>query len=104
MTHRHAGAAKLISEQAGSKAGAIASRRAAELYGLEVLDEGIQDFKENITRFIVLSRCGCVFSNTCHCHDAQSAPRLDKTYGPSGAASEAVLCATTCVSRAGTRW
>jgi arogenate/prephenate dehydratase len=36
--------------------GAVASRRAAELYGLEVLDEGIQDMKDNVTRFIKLSR------------------------------------------------
>jgi hypothetical protein len=51
-----AGAAKLLRDQNLLNAAAIASRRAAELYDLEVLDEGIQDFKENVTRFIVLSR------------------------------------------------
>ena len=37
-------------------AAAIASARAGELYGLEVLDESIQDMADNITRFLVLSR------------------------------------------------
>ncbi|GAB4815017.1 hypothetical protein N2152v2_002063 [Parachlorella kessleri] len=56
-----AGAAKQIAEQQLEGVGAVASRRAAELYGLEILEEGIQvsrvkDMTDNITRFVVLSR------------------------------------------------
>lgn len=50
-----AGAAKMVKENEGLDAAAIASRRAAELYGMMVLDEGIEDKKNNYTRFLVLS-------------------------------------------------
>jgi len=53
-----AGAAQMVSTQQLKGVAAVASRRAAELYGLEILDEGIQDFKDNVTRFIKLSRWG----------------------------------------------
>lgn len=51
-----AGAAQTISQQGWRDTAAVASRRAAELYGLEILEDGIQDMENNITRFILLSR------------------------------------------------
>lgn len=51
-----AGAAKQIVAEKMKGTGAIASRRAAELYGLEVLAERIQTYPDNYTRFGVLSR------------------------------------------------
>src|SRR5262249_8595556 len=51
-----AGAAKRIAEERLEHTAAIASKRAAELYGLEVLAERIQTYPDNYTRFGVLSR------------------------------------------------
>ena len=51
-----AGGAKLVAEGTREGAGAIASRRAAEVFGLEVLDEGVQDYASNITRFVLIGR------------------------------------------------
>jgi prephenate dehydratase len=51
-----AGAARLIADDKLERTGAIASRRAAELYGLEVLAERIQTYPDNHTRFGALSR------------------------------------------------
>src|SRR5918992_3003584 len=51
-----AGAAKLIVDEKLDKTGAIASKRAAELYGLEVLAARIQNYPDNHTRFGALSR------------------------------------------------
>ncbi|GIL77877.1 hypothetical protein Vretimale_6510 [Volvox reticuliferus] len=59
-----AGAAQIVARQGLQGVGAICSRRAAELYGLDVLEEGIQDVKDNVTRFIVLSRDPLVINET----------------------------------------
>ena len=49
-----AGAAKRIAEERLEGIAAIASARAGELYGLEVLAERIQTYPDNYTRFGVL--------------------------------------------------
>ncbi|WP_148864375.1 prephenate dehydratase [Marinobacter fonticola] len=50
-----AGAALAVSESSDPTRGAIASRLAAELYGLDILHDQFQDVKGNTTRFIILS-------------------------------------------------
>jgi prephenate dehydratase len=54
-TYDTAGAVKMIKENKMSDSAAIASKRAAELYDMEILDEGIEDGMNNYTRFLVLS-------------------------------------------------
>ena len=49
-------AAKMVSESDDRSIAAIASRETAELYGLEIIAEGINTSSMNTTRFAVLSR------------------------------------------------
>ncbi len=49
-----AGSAKMIKEANLRDAAAIASRRAAEIYGLNILFEGIESNPENYTRFLII--------------------------------------------------
>jgi monofunctional chorismate mutase len=48
------GAARDVAERGDPTHGAIASRAAAELYGLAVLEEGVQDRRDNHTRFVAV--------------------------------------------------
>src|SRR5581483_5714842 len=51
-----AGSAREVAERGDKSRAAIASRLAAEIYGLDILKEDIEDEAHSTTRFIVLSR------------------------------------------------
>ena len=51
-----AGSAREVAEMADKTRAAIATRLAAEIYGLDILAQDIEDEDHNTTRFIVLSR------------------------------------------------
>ena len=51
-----AGSAREVAESGDKTRAAIASRLAAEIYGLDILAQDIEDEDHNTTRFIVLSR------------------------------------------------
>lgn len=49
-------AAKKVAELKDKRIAAIASERAAEIYGLKIIAKNIQDFPENKTRFIAIAK------------------------------------------------
>lgn len=51
-----AGSVKMLKESAAKDTAAIASKRAAEIYEMQIIDEGIEDNQENYTRFLAVSR------------------------------------------------
>jgi 3-isopropylmalate dehydratase small subunit len=55
-TYDTAGSVKMIQEQGLQDAAAIASLRAAELYGMQVLRSHLEDAPDNYTRFLALAR------------------------------------------------
>ena len=55
-TYNTAGAGKAIADRGERGAAAVLSPRAAALFGLEVLADGIGDLPDNRTRFVVIAR------------------------------------------------
>jgi len=53
-----AGSVRIVRDHGLKEEAAIASRRAAEVYGMKVLREGIQGSDENFTRFFAIQKAG----------------------------------------------
>jgi prephenate dehydratase len=51
-----AGSVKMLRESGARDTAAIASHRAADIYGMQILEEGIEDNPENYTRFLAISK------------------------------------------------
>ena len=51
-----AGAAKLVAEAQDRTMAALAPKLAASLYGLDILEENVEDTDSNVTRFVVLTK------------------------------------------------
>ncbi len=51
-----AGSARIVAERGNPSCAAIASRLAAQIYGLDILAEDIEDEDHNTTRFVMLAR------------------------------------------------
>src|SRR5262249_35886655 len=54
-TYDTAGSAKLIRDRRLASTAAIASERAAKVFELDVLESSIQDYADNITRFLIVT-------------------------------------------------
>jgi prephenate dehydratase len=51
-----AGSVKMLKESGDKTTAAVASRRAADIYKMQILEEGIEDHAENYTRFLAIQR------------------------------------------------
>ncbi|CAM1632603.1 prephenate dehydratase [Bartonella apis] len=51
-----AGAAKFIKQAGDRTQAALAPKLAAKLYGLDIIEENVEDSENNVTRFVILSR------------------------------------------------
>ncbi|MCS6784122.1 MAG: prephenate dehydratase [Candidatus Caldarchaeum sp.] len=55
LTYDTAGSVKMIKERKLKNAAAVASEKAANIYGMKILARGIEDYGHNYTRFLVIS-------------------------------------------------
>jgi len=55
-TYDTAGSVKMLKGSDARDTAAIASRRAAEIYEMQILEEGVEDNAENYTRFLAISK------------------------------------------------
>src|SRR6266508_3482092 len=55
-TYDTAGSAKMVADAGSKESAAIASARAGDVFGLTPLASSVQDFDDNITRFLVIGR------------------------------------------------
>src|SRR6201986_4583559 len=51
-----AGSARIVAERGDKRCASLATRLAAEIYGLDILAEDVEDEDHNTTRFVVLAR------------------------------------------------
>ncbi|MFC5991758.1 prephenate dehydratase [Limoniibacter endophyticus] len=51
-----AGAARLVRDMQDRTQAALSPRLAAELYGLDIIEENVEDADNNVTRFVILSK------------------------------------------------
>jgi prephenate dehydratase len=51
-----AGAARVVAEEGDRTWAALAPRLASSLYGLDIIEENVEDSENNVTRFVVLSK------------------------------------------------
>jgi prephenate dehydratase len=58
-----AAAAKFVSENRETAIAAVANQFAANLYGLKIINRNIQDFEQNHTRFIIISKQQDTYQN-----------------------------------------
>ncbi|MCW3162588.1 prephenate dehydratase [Chryseobacterium oryctis] len=58
-----AAAAKFVSENPQNKIAAVANQFASNLYGLKIINHNIQDFEQNHTRFIIISKNHTKYNN-----------------------------------------